>query len=134
VFFVASPIRMFPELAAALTLRDWPRLVVTLGANVVRASLSSARMAQRVACMTRFRFSDAATVHAPALVITGEDRLDRVVKPELTRQYLQHLPQAKCVTLASTGHLGLITRPTEFAAIVYRFANDAAANDNSISA
>jgi pimeloyl-ACP methyl ester carboxylesterase len=135
VFWVTSPSRMFPEMAAALAFTSWPRFMFKLGLTSVQASLSPTRMARRVSWTTTFAFSDATSVQAPALVITGEDRLDRIVRPELTRQYLTHLPQAKHVTLAATGHIGLITKPREFAAIICRFASEAAAaDDNRLSA
>jgi hypothetical protein len=61
------------------------------------------------------------TVRAPVLLITGEDRLERVVPVSRTREYLALWPQARAVTLANTGHLGSITRPVAFADIVATF-------------
>jgi pimeloyl-ACP methyl ester carboxylesterase len=57
----------------------------------------------------------------PTLVMTGEAELDRVVPVQLTEMYLRIVPQAERVTLISTGHLGLITRPREFAAATASF-------------
>ncbi len=66
---------------------------------------------------------------APTLVVTGEAALDRVVPVRLTREYLDIWPQARVVTIARTGHLGLITRPDEFARIVAPFVADAGAGE-----
>ena len=62
------------------------------------------------------------SVHLPVLVVTGEAGLDRVVPAELTAEYMRIWPHATAVTLERTGHLGLVTRPAEFAGIVTRFA------------
>jgi len=68
--------------------------------------------------------SQAAGQPGDALVITGEAELDRVVPAELTRQYLQLWPGARTATLPRTGHLGLISRPTEFARLVVPFVEE----------
>ena len=67
-------------------------------------------------------------------MITGEDGLDRIVPPELTRQYVTRLPRARRATLARTGHLGLVTRPAEFAELVCRFADEISDDAKRISA
>ena len=69
---------------------------------------------------------DLATVHVPTLVVTGEPSLDRVVPPALTLDYLRLWPHAQHVTLPRTGHLGIITRPREFADIVTSFLDRSA--------
>ena len=56
-------------------------------------------------------------------------RLDRVVPSSVTRRYLQMWPHAVGVTLARTGHLGLITRPDEFARLVAGFAEGGVEDD-----
>jgi len=65
-------------------------------------------------------------VTAPTLIVTGEPGLDRVVPVASTLQYAQIWPHALVATLARTGHLGLTTRPGEFANLVVPFAEDAA--------
>jgi pimeloyl-ACP methyl ester carboxylesterase len=135
LFWLTAPSRMLPELLAALSVPGCMRFAVATGVNCVRAALSPTRMARRVRWMTTFEFRDVSSVRAPALVITGEDRLDRIVRPELTRRYLTLWPQAKHVTLAGTGHLGLVTKPRAFADLVCRFATGiAATDDNRLSA
>jgi pimeloyl-ACP methyl ester carboxylesterase len=91
-------------------------------------------MAARLRCNEAYAFSDPASIPKPVLVITGEDGLDRVVPPELTRRYLASLPQARHAVLKHTGHIGLLTRPTEFADLVYQFADEISANGRRISA
>ena len=95
-------------------------------ASVVRFPASSVRMAARVRSLGGHDFvADAAAVRAPALVITGEASLDRVVPVEGTREYLAAIPGATGRTLERTGHIGLITRPDAFAGIVGDFARPA---------
>ena len=80
-------------------------------------------MARRVAMATGIDWTGLKDVHVPVLVVTGESSLDRVVPPALTREYLTIWPHARHVTLPNTGHLGLITKATEFADIVCRFVD-----------
>ena len=65
-----------------------------------------------------------ARVKVPTMIVTGEESLERVVAPRLTRQYAAIWPHARVETLARTGHLGFITRPREFAALVSRFVSE----------
>jgi pimeloyl-ACP methyl ester carboxylesterase len=67
--------------------------------------------------------SEIAAVRAPALVVTGEPHLDLVVPVRSTHEYLRLWPQAEAMTLPRTGHLGVITRADEFAAVVAGFAD-----------
>ena len=60
-------------------------------------------------------------VAAPTLIVTGERTLDRVVPVDATLTYLQHIVRSRHVTLERTGHLGTITRPDAFSAIVREF-------------
>ena len=74
--------------------------------------------------------ADCARVAAPALIVTGEAHLDHVVPVEGSAVYQQLIPHARTAVLPQTGHLGSITRPHEFAAIVRNFVEghrDAAA-------
>jgi pimeloyl-ACP methyl ester carboxylesterase len=68
------------------------------------------------------------------LVITGEDGLDRVVDPALTRRYLAALPAAQHVVLSRTGHIGMLTKPAEFAEIIFRFATETSHHARRVSA
>ena len=68
---------------------------------------------------------DLKSVRAPILVITGEPGLDRVVPVQLTREYLAIWPHARVATLRDTGHLGLITKPAQFAELIVPFVEEA---------
>jgi pimeloyl-ACP methyl ester carboxylesterase len=134
VFLVASPLRMFPEVRSALSLRKGLPFMVGHGFRVLRAAPSPVRMARRAQWTAQHRFSDASELRVPTLVITGEDRLDRIVAPALTREYLSRWPHARQATLAGTGHIGVVTKPDEFAALVGRFAGEIDSDAEPISA
>ena len=72
--------------------------------------------------------ADCSRIAAPTLLITGVPELDRVVAHASSLEYLQLIPQATHVTLAATGHVGLVTRPDRFAEIVESFLADQAAD------
>ena len=58
---------------------------------------------------------------APTLVVTGETEYDKVVAVQDSLQYLRLIPGATHVTLAGTGHVGVVTKPARFAEIAGRF-------------
>lgn len=129
LFLLDSPARVLPEIRTSLpALGPRVRFAAGQAGRVLRAFLSPSRMATRLRWTEAYRFSDPQNIAQPVLVITGEDGLDRVVSPELTRRYLAALPSARHAVLQGTGHIGLLTRPTEFAELVQRFA-DEIAND-----
>ena len=113
------------EIRAALPrLSQRLRFSVRQTSTLMRCFISPTRMATRLAWLGQFAFSDPAAFAKPAMVITGEPGLDRVVRPELTRRYLDLLPQARHAVLQRTGHLGVSTRPDEFAALVRSFLDE----------
>ena len=122
LFFATAPRRMRPEMTAAFP-RLVPRLkfTATFGLNVVRALASPMKMARRIDWAKQHQFADARGIGAPALVVTGEPDLDRVVPVDVTLRYLNDLPSAAHVVLKRTGHNGLATRPGEFADMLGRF-------------
>jgi pimeloyl-ACP methyl ester carboxylesterase len=123
LFVLSSPLRMYPELrAAAGSLGALARTAAGQGWRVLRAPMSPARMARRLAWSGAHRFSPRWPHDVPALIVTGEPGLDRVVPPAITARYLELLPQAQLATLPRTGHIGLVTRAPEFAALVGAFA------------
>jgi pimeloyl-ACP methyl ester carboxylesterase len=134
LFVVASPLRMFPEVRSALALKKGVPFMIGHGYRVVRAAPSPVRMARRAEWTEQHRFCDLSELQVPTLVITGEDRLDRIVAPELTREYLARWPHARHATLQRTGHIGLVTKPEEFAELVGRFAADLDTDAEPISA
>ena len=63
-----------------------------------------------------------ARITAPTLIVTGERTLDHVVSVDGSVGYVSMIRGARGVVLERTGHLGSITRPADFAAIVREFA------------
>jgi pimeloyl-ACP methyl ester carboxylesterase len=121
--FCLGSVGFYGEIAAAHDTR-WSGIAAAFGAgsNVLRHMFHPGRMARRVHLMTGERIGNALPrVKVPTLVVTGEESLERVVPPRLTREYVAIWPHARVETLPRTGHLGMITRPHEFAAIVTRF-------------
>jgi pimeloyl-ACP methyl ester carboxylesterase len=124
LFVATAPGRMHREFAAAASsVRDRIRLMAGHGLRAARAPMSPKRMARRVRWAEQHRFANPHSVTSPALVITGEPELDRIVPVAVTRHYLEKLPSATHVVLERTGHLGLVTRPDLFADAVERFVN-----------
>jgi 3-oxoadipate enol-lactonase len=127
VFALAS-LRMYKEIAAASGSAAAGAFAAARHAcNVLAHPFSPMRMARRVHAVTGIELRDElAAVHVPTLVVTGDPLLDRVVPVRMTRQYLTMWPHASHVTIERSGHLGLITRPDEFAEIVAAFVTRAA--------
>jgi pimeloyl-ACP methyl ester carboxylesterase len=125
VFFIDAPIRAQREIRAALPrLPDRVRFSVQQLRTLLKCFISPHRMATRIHWLAAFQFSDPSQLRHPALIITGEPGLDRVVRPELTRRYLSLLPHARFEVLHNTGHLGVSTRPEAFASLVRHFLTD----------
>jgi pimeloyl-ACP methyl ester carboxylesterase len=127
LFLMGTRARLAPEVRAAIPGRPARmafslRQVVTL----ILAPVSPGRMADRARLMEAVDMTAAARrVRAPALVITGEDGLDRIVPTAGTREYLKLIPDVRSVVLDRTGHLGLVTQPDRFAALVGTFVHAA---------
>ncbi len=133
--YVASPWRSAPEFVATAPMRVWPEIraaydtwperlafVALHGARVVAAPMVPSRMAARVTLQQHIDFApDCARVRAPTLVITGDDALDQIVPPAVTRTYLSLIPGAQYEKMERSGHIGMLTRPKQFAEIVTRF-------------
>jgi pimeloyl-ACP methyl ester carboxylesterase len=122
-FVVNAPMRLWPEIRAAY---DTPRerLMFTAhhAARVVAAPIVPPVMAARVLLQQQMDFApDCARVKAPTLVLTGEDHLDKIVPPEITRRYQELIPGAQCIRMGRSGHIGLLTQPARFADIVTGF-------------
>jgi pimeloyl-ACP methyl ester carboxylesterase len=123
LFLVESPLRLHREVAAALPRvgARWRFVRWQLGA-LARAPLSPARMAARAQLIANTDIAaDCSKVITPTLVVTGERALDRVVPVDGTLAYLPLIAGARHRTLARTGHLGSITTPDAFAALVREF-------------
>src|SRR5207237_38821 len=93
--------------------------------RVVRFPASPARMAAWAQAWQQVDLAaDGEAVTAPTLVITGEPALDRVVSSESSRDYLTLIPGARHPMITGTGHIGLVSKPQAFAAIVSGFIRD----------
>jgi pimeloyl-ACP methyl ester carboxylesterase len=64
---------------------------------------------------------DCAKITAPTHVITGDPRLDRVVPVASSLDFLSMIPRATTARFPRTGHVGLVSRPRDFAALVGAF-------------
>ena len=123
-FVATAPLRLRREIVAALpTLGARLRFSAWHGARAVLAPTTPSRMARRIAWARSHQFANAHSVKAPALVVTGEPVLDRVLPVDVTRRYLDDLASARHVVLEHTGHLGSVTRPGEFADVLGRFVD-----------
>jgi pimeloyl-ACP methyl ester carboxylesterase len=120
---LGAPLRLWPEIHAAHD--TWPQRLLFLarhGLRVLAAPMKPALMASRVRLQQRLDFlPDCARITAPTLVVSGEEGLDKVVPTEVTRRYVALIPGAQYARLQRSGHIGLITRPAQFAEIVGGF-------------
>ncbi len=124
LFVATAPGRLNPELAAAMpTVFSRLRFMARHGARVALAPASPARMARRIEWAASHTFADLHGLSTPTLVVTGEQELDRVVPVNITRLYLTELRLARHVVLKRTGHLGIVTRPEQFAEILGKFTD-----------
>ena len=127
-FLAESPFRLGSELAAAFPdLADRWKFARWQLRTLVAAPFSLSQMAARALSLGAHDIAaDCRGVTAPTLVVTGEQALDKVVPFESTATYLRLIPGARSAVLERTGHLGTITRPSEFAAMVHAFVTGGA--------
>lgn len=127
VFCVDACRRGSIEIRAALPgWRERLRFSAGQGGRMLAAPVSPRMMLERIRLLADVDFqATARRVSAPALIVTGEAGLDRVVPVEHTREYLRILPGAEAATLDRTGHLGTVTRPLAFTGIVRDFVTRA---------
>lgn len=130
LFAARGATRLLPEVMAALPgIAPKARFGVAHGLRTIRFPLSPTEMVQIVREWEQTDLETAArAVAASTLVLTGEEHLDRVVPVRSSLEWLSLIPGARHATLARTGHLGLVLRPREFAAIVADFIDSQAAS------
>jgi 3-oxoadipate enol-lactonase len=128
VFLLETPWRLRAEFAAAFPERSARRRFARSQLRVLlEAPLSLAAMAERALMIgAADSLADCARVVAPTLVVTGEPRLDHVVPADGSADYARLIPGAHRAVIERTGHLGSITRPEVFAAIVRGFSDSLA--------
>jgi aminoacrylate hydrolase len=125
--FCLASLRLNREIAAASPgFGSGVAAAARQGLRVVTHMFSPQRMARRVRLLASVSVTEELQqVSVPTLVVTGDPGLDRVVPVRLTREYLSLWPHAQEATITRTGHLGLITRPDEFATIIAPFVDGA---------
>jgi pimeloyl-ACP methyl ester carboxylesterase len=125
LFIAETPWRLRAEMRAAFT-ETRARRAFSHNAlrKFVSAPLSLTRMAARAQLIAAAdRRGDCARVTAPTLVVTGEPALDHVVPADGSSEYARIIPGARAAVLERTGHLGSVTRPQAFAALMRDFVN-----------
>ncbi len=122
-FFVRAVGRALPELRATFPrLRERWAFALRYCRLIISAPASPRRMSLRAEIAAAESFvEDCGRIAVPTLVLTGERSLDRVVPIETTLEYVKSIPGARSAMLEGAGHLGLVTRPERFAAIVGEF-------------
>jgi 3-oxoadipate enol-lactonase len=125
VFLAESPLRLHPEICAAIpTARARRRFAFDGLRTLLSAPVSLSRMAARAKLIASIDLGpDCERITAPTLVVTGERHLDHVVPVEGSSEYLRLIPNARAAVLARTGHLGSITRPGAFALMIRNFVD-----------
>ena len=108
----------FPDLKARLL------FCATAARNGMAAPAIPSRMSHRARMAGAEHFeTDCARVTAPTLVVAGERELDNVVKHDDALEYLALIAGARFELFEHTGHLGTVSAPEKFAAIVSKFLN-----------
>jgi pimeloyl-ACP methyl ester carboxylesterase len=128
IFLAESPLRLRPEICAALPDARARRQFMLQGLRtLLSAPVSLSRMAARAKLISSVDLGpDCERITAPTLVLTGERHLDHVVPVEGAAEYVRLIPDARASVLERTGHLGSITRPDLFAAMIRDFVCAAA--------
>jgi pimeloyl-ACP methyl ester carboxylesterase len=123
--------RLTPEVIASFpTWRGRVQFAAAYAIRALRWPVSPRQMAAWVfEWMATDIAADCARITAPTLIVTGDSRLDRVVPVSSSLEYLTLIPGARHATLPGTGHVGLLAKPREFAALVDRFLGAAPSED-----
>jgi pimeloyl-ACP methyl ester carboxylesterase len=125
LFLAETPRRLHPEVKLAFPrIVDRWRFGLRQATTLLTAPLSLSGMAARARLIDAARVEDDCTrVTAPALVITGERMLDRVVRVDSTLGFVHLIRGARAAELTGTGHIGYLTCPERFAALVNTFVS-----------
>jgi pimeloyl-ACP methyl ester carboxylesterase len=127
--FCVGSLRLCPEFFAARGTLPGAAFAAQHARTVLANMFSPRLMARRARMVASLDVErELAQLRCPTLVVTGESSLDHVVPVALTREYHRIWPHATEAVLQRTGHLGLITRPQEFARLVASFADRSSAN------
>ena len=128
LFLAETPFRVRRELRLALNdRRDRYRFTVRQLRTLLAAPISMSRMAARARLIGySTRDAESRRVSAPTLIVHGEPQLDHVVNVHGTAEYARLIAGSRLAILEKTGHLGTMTRPDAFAAIVRTFVSGTA--------
>ncbi len=100
--------------------RDHPAII-----EMFRGSgRSEEKRARRAAVMVQPTPADLSRFPRPVLLITGSE--DRVIPPAATAALAATITQARLVTLAGVGHVGVIQSPDRVATVITEFLHTAA--------
>lgn len=127
LFAIRGVRRLAPEIFAAKpTWRERLTFTAAYGWQVLSKPVAPRQMARWVeAWQAADIASECSRVTAPTHLITGEPRLDRVVPVQSTLHYLTLIPGSTFSRLSRTGHIGLVSRPHDFSALVNEFLHEA---------
>lgn len=126
LFVAEAPIRLRREIVAAFPDRGarW-RFAAAQLRTVMKARLPLTEMAIRARLLSTIDMvADCERIDAPTLIVTGDPALDFVVSVDGSSRYTRLIRNSRQVVLERTGHIGSITRPDAFAAIVREFVED----------
>jgi 3-oxoadipate enol-lactonase len=122
LFLAEAPWRLRAELVSALP--HW-RARWAFRLEAVRTLMTAPPQLAAMAARARMidpvsAEADCRRVTAPTLIVTGEPSMDHVVW-STSSEYIRLINGARSAILEHTGHVGTMTRPDAFAALVYDF-------------
>lgn len=133
LFIFETPRRLRREVRVAIP-NGWKRLRFGWDqlCTFASAGISVSRVAERAKLIGAPEIvADCERVTAETLIVTGDPSLDYIVSADGTSQYAELIAGARTVRLDRTGHLGSITRPDAFAAVVRDFLSSVAARNHA---
>jgi pimeloyl-ACP methyl ester carboxylesterase len=136
--YMERPLLSMPLVLPAWFLRMWPEIFAANPSLAARARFASRYFARAlisplsVTKMSEWAklklatdiVADCAHVKAPALLVTGEPGLDKVVDLRRSSDWAALIPGLRHVTIERTGHIGLVSKPAVFAGIVCGFMKE----------
>ncbi|MDQ3171706.1 MAG: alpha/beta hydrolase [Acidobacteriota bacterium] len=136
--YMERPLLSMPLVLPAWFLRMWPEIFAAKPSLAARArfatryftrALISPLSVTKMSEWAKLKLAtdivaDCAHVKAPALLITGEPGLDRVIDLRQSSDWTTLIPGIRHVTIERTGHIGLVSKPDLFADIVCGFMKE----------
>ena len=136
--YMERPLLSMPLVLPAWFLRMWPEIFAAKPSMAARARFASRYFTRAlisplsVTKMSEWAklklatdiVADCSHVKAPALLITGEPGLDKVVDLRQSSEWTTLIPGMRHVTIERTGHIGLVSKPDVFAGIVCEFMKE----------